>query len=82
MINKPFKRTLFLSLLLISTLAMAQVDDDGTAVIEDLDTGSESSPPVPGPPPPPGLPIDGGILAGIVVAIAYGAKKTLFDKEK
>lgn len=34
-------------------------------------------PPVPGPPPPPGLPIDGGILVGVVFAMLYGGKKLL-----
>ncbi|QQY82955.1 hypothetical protein JJL45_02885 [Tamlana sp. s12] len=65
--DKQFKRGILVGLFLIVSFA-------GTALVQD--------PPVPAPPPPPGLPIDGGILAGIVVAIAYGAKKTLFNKEK
>ena len=34
-------------------------------------------PPPPQPPPPVGLPIDGGVLAGIFVALFYGCKKLL-----
>lgn len=35
-------------------------------------------PPVPGPPSiPPGLPIDGGLLLGIVVGLFFGVKKLL-----
>ncbi|WP_142784600.1 PID-CTERM protein-sorting domain-containing protein [Changchengzhania lutea] len=33
--------------------------------------------PPPGPPPAPGFPIDGGAIAGVVVALFYGAKKLL-----
>ncbi|APY10931.1 hypothetical protein BWZ22_06615 [Seonamhaeicola sp. S2-3] len=34
--------------------------------------------PPPGlPPPPPGLPIDGGVIFGVVVAIFYGVRKIL-----
>ncbi|WP_194766360.1 hypothetical protein [Tamlana sp. I1] len=41
------------------------------------------SPPPPAGPVVPGLvPIDGGVLAGILVALGYGAKKLLFQKEK
>ena len=36
--------------------------------------------PPPTPPPPPGLPIDGGVLFGVSVAIFYGAKKILGNK--
>ncbi len=32
-------------------------------------------PPPPSPPPPPGLPIDGGLLALLVLGLIYGAKK-------
>ena len=40
--------------------------------------GTPALPP-PGPPaPPPGLPIDGGVISGIVFALFYGAKKLLF----
>ena len=38
-------------------------------------------PPIPGPPPPKGLPIDGGILSGVLFALFYGAKKLLFTKK-
>ncbi|OEK09678.1 hypothetical protein A8C32_13330 [Flavivirga aquatica] len=39
-------------------------------------------PPPPGPPPPPpGVPIDGGILLGMVFALFYGAKKLLLAKK-
>ena len=41
---------------------------------------AEGGIPVPAPPVPPGTPIDGGILVGIVVALGYGAKKMLFQK--
>ncbi len=34
-------------------------------------------PPPPGPPPGPGLPIDGGVLFGLVLALFYGARKLL-----
>ncbi|WP_203256549.1 PID-CTERM protein-sorting domain-containing protein [Hyunsoonleella ulvae] len=34
-------------------------------------------PPPPQPSPPPGLPIDGGVLVGILVAVFYGGKKLL-----
>lgn len=34
------------------------------------------TPPPPMPPPPPGLPIDGGIVALFVIALAYGVYKT------
>jgi len=33
--------------------------------------------PPPGPPPGPGLPIDGGLIAGACFALFYGAKKLL-----
>ncbi|GGD17880.1 PID-CTERM protein-sorting domain-containing protein [Hyunsoonleella pacifica] len=36
-----------------------------------------SGPPPPGPPPPVGLPIDGGVLVGVLVALFYGGKKLL-----
>ena len=38
-------------------------------------------PPIPGPPPPVGFPIDGGILMGVFVALFYGARKLLLNKE-
>lgn len=34
-------------------------------------------PPPPQPPPPVGLPIDGGVFIGIIVALFYGGKKLL-----
>lgn len=34
-------------------------------------------PPPPQPPPPVGLPIDGGIFVGVLVALFYGGKKLL-----
>ena len=34
-----------------------------------------ATPPPPSPPPPPGLPIDGGIIALLVVALIYGVYK-------
>ncbi|GAL65457.1 PID-CTERM protein-sorting domain-containing protein [Jejuia pallidilutea] len=34
-------------------------------------------PPPPQPPPPVGLPIDGGVLVGALVALFYGGKKLL-----
>ena len=34
-------------------------------------------PPPPQPPPPVGLPIDGGVLVGIFVALFYGGKKLI-----
>ncbi|NJX13937.1 PID-CTERM protein-sorting domain-containing protein [Tamlana crocina] len=42
--------------------------------------GGPSMPPPPGAPPPPGLPIDGGVLYGVVFALFYGVKKMLFNK--
>ncbi len=33
-----------------------------------------------GPPPPVNLPIDGGVLVGLVVALVYGANKLLYKK--
>jgi hypothetical protein len=41
--------------------------------------GKLPPPPTP-PPPPPGLPIDGGILMGVFVAVFYGVKKILANK--
>jgi hypothetical protein len=38
--------------------------------------------PPPGPPPPVGLPIDGGVLMGLVAGLFYGAKKIWFSKSK
>lgn len=35
----------------------------------------EETPPPPGAPTPPGFPIDGGILAGVIVALFYGVRK-------
>ena len=34
-------------------------------------------PPPPGPPPPPGLPIDGFLIYGVVIALIFGVKKIL-----
>ena len=34
-----------------------------------------AAPPPPMPPPPPGLPIDGGVIALLIVALFYGAIK-------
>ena len=34
-------------------------------------------PPPPAPPPPVGFPIDGGVLIGACVAVAYGSRKLL-----
>jgi hypothetical protein len=39
--------------------------------------GGGDLPPPPGPPPPQGLPIDGGVLVGVLVALFYGGKKLL-----
>ncbi|WP_252723146.1 hypothetical protein [Pseudotamlana agarivorans] len=70
------KKFIFLSLfVLISFSAMAIVD--GVTQLPSPVAPGEPDPP----PPPPGLPIDGGILAGVCVALAYGAKKTLFSKD-
>ena len=33
--------------------------------------------PPPGPPVPPGLPIDGGIVVGVLIALFYGTKKII-----
>ncbi|MGZ0015800.1 PID-CTERM protein-sorting domain-containing protein [Yeosuana sp. AK3] len=41
---------------------------------------AQKVPPPPTPPPPPGLPIDGGILLGVFVALFYGTKKLLKSK--
>lgn len=41
--------------------------------------GSGDMPPPPQPPPPVGLPIDGGVFIGVLVALFYGGKK-LFKK--
>jgi hypothetical protein len=41
---------------------------------------AQKLPPPPTPPPPVGLPIDGGVLIGVFVAIIYGAKKMLGNK--
>ncbi|MFG6685256.1 PID-CTERM protein-sorting domain-containing protein [Mariniflexile sp. HNIBRBA6329] len=41
---------------------------------------AQGGPPPPGPPPV-GLPIDGGILAGICVGLFYGVKKLIFKKD-
>ncbi len=38
---------------------------------------AQNTPPPPTPPPPPGLPIDGGIMAALVLGVFYGAKKLL-----
>jgi len=35
------------------------------------------NPPPPTPPPPPGLPIDGGVLVVIGLALLYGSRKLL-----
>ncbi|WP_067145434.1 PID-CTERM protein-sorting domain-containing protein [Pseudotamlana agarivorans] len=68
--NNQTTRTIILALLLL-------VSFTSMALVQGL-----PDPGPPPPPPPPGLPIDGGVFMGIVVAIAYGAKKTLFNKEK
>ncbi|TBN03964.1 hypothetical protein EYD45_08085 [Hyunsoonleella flava] len=39
--------------------------------------GGNPLPPPPQPPPPVGLPIDGGIFVGVLVALFYGGKKLL-----
>ena len=41
---------------------------------------AQKLPPPTSPPPPVGLPIDGGVLFGVFVAIIYGAKKILGNK--
>ncbi|KJD34030.1 hypothetical protein PK35_04660 [Tamlana nanhaiensis] len=42
---------------------------------------AQNNPPPPGPPPPYGLPIDGGVIAGAVVALCYGVKKLVLGKK-
>lgn len=42
--------------------------------------GPVPPPPPPTPPPPVGLPIDGGVLIGVCVALFYGVKKSLGNK--
>ncbi len=37
-------------------------------------------PPPPGPPTAPGVPIDGGVLFGVVVALFYGVKRIVSPK--
>ncbi|MFS4483389.1 PID-CTERM protein-sorting domain-containing protein [Hyunsoonleella sp. 2307UL5-6] len=39
--------------------------------------GGGNIPPPPQPPPPVGLPIDGGIFIGLLVAVFYGGKKLM-----
>ncbi len=39
--------------------------------------GSGDIPPPPQPPPPVGLPIDGGIFVGVIVALFYGVKRLI-----
>ncbi len=39
--------------------------------------GDGDLPPPPQPPPPVGLPIDGGVLVGVFVALLYGSKKLI-----
>lgn len=39
--------------------------------------GDGNLPPPPQPPPPVGLPIDGGIFVGLLVAVFYGGKKLM-----
>ncbi|TGV02203.1 PID-CTERM protein-sorting domain-containing protein [Flavivirga rizhaonensis] len=40
-------------------------------------------PPPPGPPPAPGfLPIDGGVLLGVIFALFYGVRKLMITNKK
>ncbi|WP_394371654.1 PID-CTERM protein-sorting domain-containing protein [Neotamlana sargassicola] len=41
----------------------------------------QTNPPPPSAPPPYGLPIDGGVVFGVVFALFYGIKKTVFGKK-
>ncbi|WP_282122701.1 hypothetical protein [Algibacter mikhailovii] len=43
---------------------------------------SQTPPPLPPPGPPvaPGLPIDGGVLCGVFVALLYGVKRIISQK--
>ncbi|NNC70310.1 MAG: hypothetical protein HKN90_05745 [Flavobacteriaceae bacterium] len=72
MLKKYITLALFVSLLLISTNAMAQ---GGPTPCPD-----GSDPPCGGPPPPPGRPIDGGIGLLFALGAAYGIKKLRENK--
>ena len=37
---------------------------------------AQDTPPPPAPPPPPGLPIDGAVIALLLIGLLYGIKKT------
>ncbi|WP_303316706.1 hypothetical protein Q4Q34_07835 [Flavivirga abyssicola] len=39
-------------------------------------------PPPPGPPAPIGLPIDGGVLLGVIFALFYGVRKLMINNKK
>ncbi|KJD36677.1 hypothetical protein PW52_03260 [Tamlana sedimentorum] len=41
----------------------------------------QTNPPPPSAPPPVGLPIDGGVMFGVVFALFYGVKKMVFGKK-
>ncbi|WP_225312709.1 hypothetical protein [Pseudotamlana haliotis] len=76
------KKIVFFSLfILIGHVAMANDgSEDVAATVAGVDA-ADTLPEPPGPTIPPGLPIDGGILAGVVVALAFGTKKVLSHKK-
>ncbi|MDO5986850.1 hypothetical protein Q4Q39_05460 [Flavivirga amylovorans] len=43
---------------------------------------AQVTPPPPGPSPAPGLPIDGGVLFGMIFALFYGVRKVMINNKR